>query len=673
MRWRVTLTLLSAWILAVPLPLARADQTLQQRYLDIYLKINDAEHLEKQGDFRGALDDFKDCYAKLAKIHQSDPNWETALVVHRMDDCKAKILDLQPKADAQAPAEPPPPPVVGPNPTDNSPNPPAPPASTPTTATPAPDSDEVAALKLQLQAVKEDLRITKEQLQDSQAQLETYRTQLVTVNAKLAELKSQPTNDDKMARLLGDNKALTDKLAAAQKEIDAFKSNPKSKLALAQAQLKNLQDQYDASQAANAALQTTTTTLKQQLDQAQADLVTANQKLANVPATSPDYDTLKRENEVMRDILTRELQEQAHRDMAKRLAQEEFDNLKLKSKVLQEQLDILGSPMTPPTNDQERALLASLKVPGPDVNTSTTPNGFSAPASGTPDTSGSPATTTTPGTNAPATMVGSDNATNQPPVSIVMNNPATTDTASTPDSSTTNAPPAANPPMATTPDPSAPATNSAPATAPDPNAPIPPSGTAPAITNTAPPAPPAPTGPTTTKVPPGTTTIIDTTINNSGSTPANDTPKQPDPTQFSTKARLPDDMRDTAQEAADLFKNQKYDDSAAKYQTIIDKYPESLYAWSNLGVVRFQQGKFDEALKALQQAVKLSPTDAFSYSNLGIVYYQLGQYENAIDALNSAKALDPTDREDPQLSRLCLLTKGLAGSGGKGISQGDRA
>jgi tetratricopeptide (TPR) repeat protein len=111
-------------------------------------------------------------------------------------------------------------------------------------------------------------------------------------------------------------------------------------------------------------------------------------------------------------------------------------------------------------------------------------------------------------------------------------------------------------------------------------------------------------------------------------------------------------MRDTAQAAADYFKMQKYDEAAAKYQTIIDKYPESLYAWSNLGVVRFQQGTndkdansphFDQALKALQQATKLSPTDAFSYSNLGIVYYQMGQYENAISALERALALDPND------------------------------
>src|SRR5271155_2143817 len=106
MRWRVSLMVVLAWILTVPLSLARAEQTLQQRYLDIYLKINDAEHLEKQGDYRGALEDYKDCYAKLAKIHESDPNWESALVVHRMDDCKAMTLDLQPKADAMPPETP---------------------------------------------------------------------------------------------------------------------------------------------------------------------------------------------------------------------------------------------------------------------------------------------------------------------------------------------------------------------------------------------------------------------------------------------------------------------------------------------------------------------------------------------------------------------------------------
>lgn len=189
MRWRVLITFVVVGILT-PLSIAHAEQTRQQQYLDIYLKINDAEHLEKQGDFKGALDDFKDCYTKLAKIHQIDPNWETALVVHRMQDCQAKITELQPKADAQV-ATAPPAPVVGPGlptPSTNTQTQAAPPPLV--TQTPSND-DEVKSLRLQLKAVQDELRITKEKLQDSQVQLETYRTQLETVNAKLADLKSQ--------------------------------------------------------------------------------------------------------------------------------------------------------------------------------------------------------------------------------------------------------------------------------------------------------------------------------------------------------------------------------------------------------------------------------------------------------------------------------------------------
>jgi Flp pilus assembly protein TadD len=521
-----------------------------------------------------------------------------------------------------------------------------------------------------------------------------------------------------MGKLMSENKELNDKLAAAEKELQGMKSNPSSRLALAETQLKNLQDEYEESQAANKALQDTTTTLKGQLDQAQSDLAAANQKLASMGPSNSDYATLKHENEMMREILTRELQEQAHRDMAKRLAQEEFDNLKLKSKVLQEQLDILGSPMTPPSDDEEKAFLESLKVSAPQID-GVSGNTFSAPASGTPAAPTTPAATpTAPGTTvaattpapapdtnmasatppatspatapaAPATPPANTLATTapatppaapamqdttpgQPPVNIVMNGNG--DTSAPPPPSTPAPTPAATPsttpstapadttgtpaqtpaatPASSTPPPAAPANSSSvatttpPAAPTDPTVPVPPTG-APlgnsATATTAPATPPSdPNAPTKSVIPPGQTTVTSTTVTHGDAASAAQQ-NQTDPSVYATQARLPDDMKETAQEAADLFKNQNYDASAAKYQDIIDKYPESLYAWSNLGVVRFQQGKFDDALKALQQAVKLSPTDAFSYSNLGIVYYQLGQYENAIDALNSAKALDPND------------------------------
>jgi len=166
------------------------------------------------------------------------------------------------------------------------------------------------------------------------------------VNQQLAALKSQQSVDDRMGKLLSENKDLTIKLASAQKEIAHLNRPPAIEARVGAGPTEKSSRQFDASQAANKALQQTTTTLQQQLDQAQADLVVANQKLA-AAAGSPStiHSSTKTSHARYPDAGT---SGKAHRDMAKRLAQEEFDNLKLKSKVLQEQLDILGSPMTLP-------------------------------------------------------------------------------------------------------------------------------------------------------------------------------------------------------------------------------------------------------------------------------------------------------------------------------------
>jgi Flp pilus assembly protein TadD len=632
MRWRVFVFLAAGLLAAAPCAHAQ-DTPHQAEYLKIYLKINDADELERKGDYRGALADFKDCYARLQKIHNDDPSWESALVIHRMDDCQAKILYLESEV-AKLPPETP-----GGDETGGG------------VAPSGTSSQEMDEMRQKLADVQQQLQDISAKYQNEQIENNNLRTQLDAANQELIALKSGQNEDERMGKMLDENKRLTDKLATAEKQIATMKpANPKSALAEARAEAKNVQDQLAASQAQNQALQTTVSTLQSQLDQAQSDLRAANERLADAAPSNPDYEKLKRENEIMRDILTRELQEQAHRDMAKRLAQDEFDRLKIDSKVLQEQLDILGSPMTPAQNDQERILLDSLKTTS--VNVAAVPSGDQ----------GNNFSATAPSTNAPADNGGgaaNPAAPSNPstPDNTMASTPADTNavTVVTPPASTNAAP--ATPPAdttavaPTTPDNMA-STNSAPSTN---------SVTASADTNSAPastnmaetpattdtnmagsPSAPDTNNPASAPVPPtstptGTTTVTDTTISNGGSSTT------PDSTDYSTKARLPDDMRDTAQQAADLFKMQRYDEAADKYQTIIEKYPDSLYAWSNLGVVRFQQGKLPEALKALQQAVKLSPTDAFSYSNLGIVYYQLGQYENAISALERALALDPTN------------------------------
>jgi len=595
-RWHIYL--IAVWVSIFAVPQLRAAPTNQDMYLNIIYGIHDAEQMEESGDFQGALDKYKDCNAKLLKIHNATPDWETAMVLARLRDFKEKITELQAKvAKMPPPAPPPTPPSPPPSSDTNTP----PNSATPATNAPpvAPNTDTVT-VQQQLEIVKHALDDMTKNYQDSQGQVQTLQSQLKATKDELAVAKSQQSADTNVNDLLAKNKELTDKLADAQKQLQDLKSPQAT--TLLRAKLKNTQDQLEAAQASNAALRQTTDTLKAQYQQAQSDLAIANQKLAATSPNSPEYATIKRENEIMRGILTRELQEQAHRDMAKRLAQEEFDRLKITSIKLQEQLDILSSPMTPPANDDERDLLRSLKGPGMEAVPAT--NALTA----TKDSSMPPSTDTAPATTV-VTPTPSPSDTNTPPVVVVESNnpalPSMSDTNSAPATTDTNAPPMTNTP------PTVPADT----------------GTPPSTDTNA---------PTVTPTPPIKTVIQDTTIQNNP-------PQKPDATQYSTSPRLPEDMRDTAQQAADLFKMQRYDEAADKYQSIIDKYPESLYAWSNLGVVRFQQGKLNEALRALQQAVKLSPTDAFSYMNLGIVYYQLNQFENAMDALERALALDPNN------------------------------
>jgi tetratricopeptide (TPR) repeat protein len=104
-RWRLVLCLAGLIALSTAAAGATGPVSLQSEYLDIYLKMNDAAKLEINGDNRGALTEFEDCYTRLAKIHVSYPHWENVLVMTRMGDCRTRITDLEAKL-APAPRKP---------------------------------------------------------------------------------------------------------------------------------------------------------------------------------------------------------------------------------------------------------------------------------------------------------------------------------------------------------------------------------------------------------------------------------------------------------------------------------------------------------------------------------------------------------------------------------------
>jgi hypothetical protein len=92
-RLLIVLSLLAAWP-------ARAD-TLQQNYLGVYLAINDAQHQAAQKNYIGALVRYEAAASYLSKMSRIDPNWETALVTRRIQDCQALAEKTRPLAAKQ--------------------------------------------------------------------------------------------------------------------------------------------------------------------------------------------------------------------------------------------------------------------------------------------------------------------------------------------------------------------------------------------------------------------------------------------------------------------------------------------------------------------------------------------------------------------------------------------
>ena len=78
-----------------------ADTSLQQVYLGVYLEINDGQRRELDKDYLGALVRYQVAESFLARIQVLDPQWETALVSKRLQDCQKKVATLRPLGDQQ--------------------------------------------------------------------------------------------------------------------------------------------------------------------------------------------------------------------------------------------------------------------------------------------------------------------------------------------------------------------------------------------------------------------------------------------------------------------------------------------------------------------------------------------------------------------------------------------
>lgn len=497
-----------------------SQESPQDQYLKIYLLIQEADKLETAGQKASAYERYKVSNERLKDLQNNFPNWEPTIVKFRIKYTEDKVGKLEGAAD-ENPSQ-----VIAPIPSDliSEPAPALAPAQpTAPTLTPSQQMDQQApsplaepdmasdpsSVTLSQNAALVGVGSTqtpdqmKARIRDLESQLDMTRTQLETARTEAAQLRSrvqdlenkikvamEGTTDEKIAMLMEENQRLKTELASTEALIGGIQGDgsPQSIMNLKE-QVSKIQGQLELAKQENTALRETNEEFRQKLTEVQAELEEAT--------NGAEVTTLREENKVLRNIVNRQLKEQARRDIAKRLALEELSALAIESAKLETQLDILGSPLVTLSED-EKAMLRR-------------------PTAGL---------------------------------------------------------------------------------------------------------------------------VVDSSGEISASMPGNASAMNND---YSSRPLVPTEFKDVAEEANSLFQQGKFDEAAAKYQSILNVYPESLYAISNIAVVRFQQANYPAAEQHLRKAVKLAPQDAFSHSILGIVLYQQGKYDEAVQILSRASALDPND------------------------------
>ncbi len=228
------------------------------------------------------------------------------------------------------------------------------------------DAKAQAALQAQIAQLKEALGTAEQGRSAAEKERDNQRTRAKEADARVASVSKE--RDDALSQIAGmkdterrvqmlaaENSDLKEKLASAEKtvrEISEDKPKKEQELAEVKRSLEALRGQLVASEKQNKDFEATVSSLRSQLEDAAGQLEKAKLTGANPEETT----RLTKENQILRNIVVRERQEEARREQAKKLMLAEFDKLKIKSDTLNEQIGLLAQPVTK-LSDEELKLL----------------------------------------------------------------------------------------------------------------------------------------------------------------------------------------------------------------------------------------------------------------------------------------------------------------------------
>jgi DNA repair exonuclease SbcCD ATPase subunit len=241
------------------------------------------------------------------------------------------------------------------------------------------NSSAMEQLRAQIADLKDAVAVAEEARATAERQRDETNAKLAEANKRTAAVEQQ--RDEALAQLsagseteqprklsgqafVAENSDLKLNLENAEKEVlaDDNSTNAKELMGVKQ-EVTQLQQQLAESQKQNQYLVARIAELWVQLDETGAQLRTAKLTGKNGEET----DRLMRENELLRNIVVREREEEARRDEARKSMLAELDKLKIKSDALNKEIELLARPVAK-LSSEELSLLREPVVSVSDQN-----------------------------------------------------------------------------------------------------------------------------------------------------------------------------------------------------------------------------------------------------------------------------------------------------------------
>jgi chromosome segregation ATPase len=416
--------LISFLFLLLTLPLSGQNDDPSEIFLKAYLSAQQGEKLEHENRFKTALAKFRFAGSLIEELRKSHPDWQSAIVEYRGRRIGEGILRVQERIsrhnELTASASPLPE-LVPSLPENDAWSEPGPEVVAPQRFAASSEESIDAAIEKATGKLRHKVDQLQAALEKSRSDIETGRKEKDAVNAHLQEATSRLESAQKeIEKSKQSERQLRDQLERQRDDADSKLDEAKEQIAavtrqrdaaLAQSkgadekehhtisavaenggfqqnqanaekpplgndnstnteelvgvkqQVSELQQHLTDSQKQNQYLVARISELWVQLDETGAQL--QNAKLSG--KNSEETDRLVRENELLRNIVVRERQEEARRDEARKLILAELDKLPIKSDALNNEIAILAQPVTK-LSSQELSLLRQPVVSVSDQN-----------------------------------------------------------------------------------------------------------------------------------------------------------------------------------------------------------------------------------------------------------------------------------------------------------------